>query len=566
MYKILLLILLIIPCEIVFGQSIKNLNEWANILHIFSENTKDVTDKNFYLTNGSLADEVEEFKKLINQEFGQQLACQFPARYLLLTETFSDVTNYSLKHCKQLVEFTKSFKSKHVSLMMTSEVLNAPASAFGHVLLLLHDQKVPEMSADVIHFSAISDDSDGFFTYAYKGLTGEYDGYYLRNKFFEKYHEYSNVEQRYLFSHKLKMSAEQKEQLLFHLFELRKSKFDYYFANKNCGYRIGTLLSVIYQDSIPNNLIYTLPVEIPFMYQKYFDDTVKLPPYSAIAKYNIQQLEKLDQIAFNDIINGKEVIKSSDSEELRKAVFYYYVYNFKKNANGLPNYKENLVESKIDVTNIFEDKIQSPVDKPRASKLQLGGGRLNSNEFSSIKIRPFLTDVEMFQQYNLHESELTLLNTSLISVNNKMVIDEVDFLSVKVFDPHSKYFSNQSWQGKLAINNKNIFQERGINLNMGLGKSYEFFGLYTFLLNIGTDSNNDIYKGYFSPEINVYYYPFSKFKLSINIKKKIYEEQSINILESKLTYLINSKYDLLIKYNNYDDFDERTSLNIGYYF
>lgn len=566
MYKILFLVILIIPCAKVFGQEIKNLNDWAKILHMTSDNTKDITDKSFYLTNGSLIDEIKEFKKIASKEFGQDLVCQFPARYLLLKETFSNIKNYSLEGCKQLVRFIKSFKNRYVSLIITSELLNAPASAFGHVLLLFHEQEIPEMSSDVIHFSAIPDKSDNFFTYAYKGLTGKYNGYYLRNKFFEKHHEYSNVEQRYLFSHRLKISKWQRRRLLLHLFELRKSKFNYYFINKNCGFRIGTLLSVVYGKSLPDNLLYTLPVEIPFIYEKQLDKTVKFSPYSSIAMNYIQKLTKSDEKIFDKIIKGKKIINSENFEVLKKAVSYYYIYSFKKNINALPNYKENLINAKTLFSNTLKDKIKSPVDKPKPSKLQIGGGKLNSHHFSTIKIRPFLTDIDMYQENNLHESELTLLNTSLVKLNNKIFIDELDLLSVKVYAPHSKYFSNLSWQGNLSINRRNIFQNKGINFNVGLGKSYRFLGLSTFLINLGTDNNHDNYKLYMSPEINIFIYALSKIKFAVNFKKKIYSEESLDIFESKLTYLLNKKHDLLIKYNKNGNFDKRVSLSTGYYF
>jgi hypothetical protein len=566
MYKILLVILLIIRCDFIFGQNIQNLSEWMKVLHFSSENTKEVVDQNFYLTNSlSIIDEINKFKKLINSNDGESLACQFPARYLLLKKTYS-TKSYELRECKQLKVFLDGFKTKHVSLMVTSEVLNAPASAFGHLLLLFHDEMSPELSSDVIHFSAITNDKEGFFTYAYKGLTGEYEGFYIRNKFFEKYHEYSSVEQRYLFSHKLKISEEQRRMLLYHLFELRKSKFKYYFTNKNCGYRMDTLLAVVYPEDIPRNYIYTLPVETPLKYRNYFVNSSKFPPYSSIAKNNINKLNELDTKSFSDIINGERIIKESDSEELRKAVFYYYVFNFKKNRVELPNYKVNLIQSQINPTSQLNDKIKSPINKPRANKIQFGSGRLNKERFTSLRFRPLLIDSDMFQLNSLHESELAILNTSLIKSEDTVLLDEVDLLSVKVYDSHSKYFSRLSWQGNLSINNKNIFEDRAVNLNVGLGKTYEFFGLYSFFLNLGADSNDNNYKSYVAPEINVFHYSFGQLKFGLNFKKKIYAEESLDIFESKLTYLLNNKYDLLVKYNNYGDFDERTSLNLGYYF
>jgi hypothetical protein len=101
---------------------------------------------------------------------------------------------------------------------------------------------------------------------------------------------------------------------------------------------------------------------------------------------------------------------------------------------------------------------------------------------------------------------------------------------------------------------------------MGLGKTFEFYSLFSLFLSLGSDSIEDRHEGYIAPELNLFQYYFFKFKLNLNLKKKIYVSESLDLFESKLTYFISQNYDFLIKYNKYGDFDERSSLNLGYYF
>jgi hypothetical protein len=349
---------------ICFGSQLENFREWKSILHFSSDNLKEVVTQDFYLTNGqNLLVEVQEFKEILSSEDGKYLACAFPARYNLLSKTFKDTRQINLNECKELQDFISGFKKKNLSLIMTSELMNAPASAFGHVLLVLHNEKQPEMDSDVIHFSAITGEDDGFFRYAKKGLTGDYFGYYMRNKFFEKYHEYSSVEQRYLFSYELNVTEKQKELLLFHLYELRKARFKYYFLNENCGYRLDKLLGIIFNDVVPENSVYTLPIETPLRYSKYFSRTTKIPPYSILAQNNISKLSTNDEKKFQEVISGDKIIENGDSNELKNSVFYYYTYNFKKNQVELPNYKRNLSKTNVSLADIKKDKVESPIKK-----------------------------------------------------------------------------------------------------------------------------------------------------------------------------------------------------------
>lgn len=550
-----------------FAEEVQYSSEWKKHLHISPKGSKEVLDQHFYFTNGNnIAGEISEFATEINGSNGKEAACAFPGRYLLLKKSVKGTRVINLKKCSLLNEFMDSFKHKHVSLLITSELMNAPASAFGHLLLVLHNENKPELSSDVIHFSAVTNKDDSFLKYAFKGTTGRYPGYYFRGKLFEKLHEYSNVEQRYLYSYELKISEEQKKKLLYHLFELRKSHFDYYFLNQNCGYRITSLLGVVYNKEIKENKLYTLPVETIYEYEDLFTSKTKILPYSAIAKYYTALLSVSDKTLFNLILKGKRVISNADSDILKKSTLYYYIFKFKKEGVVLPHYKKNLLAIKNVKFSMIKNNLRGPLDKQLPRKVQVGLGKKNSKEFYSLRFRPLLVDNEMFQKNNLHESELSIFNTSIFLSKNSVALDEFDLLSVKVMPTSVEYFSDYSWQGNLSINSKNFKDENATNLQVGLGKTYKAYALFTGMINLGVDSNKDFSETYISPELSLIYYASKSIKFQLGSQVKLYQNDIANIIESHATHSLNQNNDIVVKYRNNTDISERFSINFSRYF
>jgi hypothetical protein len=115
--------------------------------------------------------------------------------------------------------------------------------------------------------------------------------------------------------------------------------------------------------------------------------------------------------------------------------------------------------------------------------------------------------------------------------------------------PSSKYFSNVSWQGNISSNIENPTGDNALNVQVGLGKTYSVLGNISFMLNMGHDSNRSIGEGYLRPEIFYINY-FGRLKFKLNYSQKIYDGQAINIVENRITYLLNKKWDLSI--NQYE--------------
>jgi len=557
-------------CNLVFGNNINNLSDWQNILFFSSDNKKEVLDTSFYLSDdNNLGSEIDLFKIAIKSNQGKEWACNYPARYNLLKETIHNTPLFNLKKCNELSEFKNSFEKKYVSLIMTSELLDTPASAFGHLMIVLHDDVIPSESSDIIHFSAEASRERGFIDYAKSGLSGKYAGYYWRGKFFEKISEYSKKEQRYMFGYHLKMSEVQKDTLLNLLFEMRKVKFKYYFLNENCGYRLGNLLENVYKLPRKNNVLYSLPIEVTTRFKAFFQNRYVIKPSSIKGKDLKDLLSPNDIERLESILSAQTVLSTRDSKELRLFIFKYFNYQFESNKTILPNYKENLKASLIQDSSgpkSISGEVLNPVDKQYHRSLALGGASFNGEASQILSFRPVLQSIYMNQSQASSESELSLLDFEFLQRGDKMLVNYAKLISVKGFAPTESFYPTKSWQFEVAINRENYLHESALDFKLGIGKTISIAANVGLLLNIGNETLRAQNKMYASPEFYLFYYPFDAFKLMLSAEYKIYERDNIMNTDSSLSYLISQSYEVFLKYRRIDDKYKLSSLELSYYF
>lgn len=145
-------------------------------------------------------------------------------------------------------EFIKRIGAKSVTLIFTSYYLNNPASAFGHTFLRLnrhsHAQRAENEKTESydlldhgINFGAAVTTSHSLL-YAVYGLFGMFRSELAVLPFYYKVREYSDAESRDLWEYDLNLSSDELERLVANLWELGKTKLDYYYLSRNCSYFI----------------------------------------------------------------------------------------------------------------------------------------------------------------------------------------------------------------------------------------------------------------------------------------------------------------------------------------
>lgn len=178
----------------------------------------------------------------------QHIACRFPARSLWLRRKSPKFfESLHLPACPKFEAWLAQINSDRAYLLFAAQFLNSPASMYGHTLLQLGRSGSTKSEAILDYVVAYGADSgnSGGLSYLWNGLTGGFNGKFSTVPFYLKIREYNDAESRDLWAYQLRLSPEQMELLVRHIWEIRGAEFPYYFLGKNCSYFLLKLLDVV---------------------------------------------------------------------------------------------------------------------------------------------------------------------------------------------------------------------------------------------------------------------------------------------------------------------------------
>ena len=117
---------------------------------------------------------------------------------------------------------------------------------FGHTLLRIDpkDQKEINLVSYAVNYAATVP-AEQSWSYAWKGLTGQYPGEYAIMPYYHKVKEYGDFESRDLWEYELNLTAAEVRFLVAHLWEMQQVQFPYYFISDNCAYRLLGLMDIL---------------------------------------------------------------------------------------------------------------------------------------------------------------------------------------------------------------------------------------------------------------------------------------------------------------------------------
>ena len=173
--------------------------------------------------------------------------CIYPARTRWLREQLAldDLPQVS---CPEFQTWYADIAPHRTVLVFPAAYLNSPSSMFGHTLLRVDpadlDQQGSPLLSYALNFGAYIEGMDNSILYAWKGLMGGYPGLFSLMSYREKISEYSRLENRDLWEYHLSLTPEETGRMLEHVWELRQVRFDYFFFDENCSYRLLELLEI----------------------------------------------------------------------------------------------------------------------------------------------------------------------------------------------------------------------------------------------------------------------------------------------------------------------------------
>ncbi|WP_460140877.1 Lnb N-terminal periplasmic domain-containing protein [Pseudomonas sp. S2_E01] len=212
-----------------------------------------VSDSKFFLAPDGNAHPDRELAATVQALYapasaGEQHAqCVYPSRTRWLKAQLN-LTDLPAPDCAEFKQWFKDVSPHSAVMIFPAAYLNSPSSMFGHTLLRIDQADVQtdktSLLSYAINFGAYIEGSDNSILYAWKGLMGGYPGLFALVPYQEKLSEYRSLENRDLWEYRLNLTPEETQRMVEHVWELKQIKFDYFFFDENCSYRLLELLQV----------------------------------------------------------------------------------------------------------------------------------------------------------------------------------------------------------------------------------------------------------------------------------------------------------------------------------
>ena len=215
--------------------------------------TSEVDDEQFFFSVAGKTDPLAEIEATIRAFFSSEQIgkhkqlpqCAFPARFRWLDSQLNfDRARMQVPDCPVIELWRQRINADSVSLIFSSYYLNNPASMFGHTLLRLDsaDRSQPHLLDFALNYAAQIEADVGLIEYAWRGVTGGFDGRFSVFPYYDRVKLYNDVENRDLWEYNLNLEPEQIDFMLLHAWELANTRFDFYFLRENCSYHLLSLL------------------------------------------------------------------------------------------------------------------------------------------------------------------------------------------------------------------------------------------------------------------------------------------------------------------------------------
>lgn len=537
-------------------------DQWSKLLHnIDGENQ--IISSEFFLSNSinpSTKIELKATLQLLNSKVGKNVACNFPARYIYLFENDYDIPSFDLKKCKTLQNFKKEFSKENVSLVFSSEYVNSPASAFGHTMLLFWDNNKSIELGDSVHYAAQTPSNEDFLTYAYKGSSGKYKGYFIREPFFKKIYQYNTLEQRYMYIYNLNFTQKQIDMLIYHLFELRKATFKYYFLDENCATNTTDLLSVVTPNIQRKKSIYYLPIDTVNEFKEYIGSQKRYIPLINKLNYLVSKMSKDEKNLFFTTIKKKSEITKDAPDIVKEALSDYTTFYFRRFRRSYKNY-ENIMSQSYSKQN-FIDTTPDPLLQTQPSLLRVGIYN-DSEQFNYFSFRSLFSELTDIQYNTMQQSSVNIFSFDMIDKQNSTKLMKFNLLDLKSYTAQSDYYKPMSWSLYMGAIRETSKKDLNIITELGLGKTIisEPIDYLNTMFHIGLENERIYIKPSFSLS-NLY----KNFKFGIDNEIK-YGDVENNHLQTKIyTTLKNKSIIYHLQYHKISKEDEIYMFSIGYNF
>lgn len=430
--------------------------------------------------------------------------CRFPARLHWLDSRLNFRHVLPVVNCSDFINWKKKLNAHQVTLLFPSMYLENPASMFGHTFIRFDQPDQHPLLSKTLSYAAVVDPNDASIVYAWKGITGGYNGEFNLKAYFETLQEYSDIEQRDIWEYALNLNEQEVEQLVSHLWELRGIKFDYYFLRENCAFRLLALLDVARENinmSLHSHALYALPVDIVRDIQK--AGLIQHSNYRPAIHNKIQQMaEQLPESQTRQALSlasGDKAIDTlpADLSELDRARIYLLadeLLNQKKVRSqvdrdrqlGILSARSKLELKQEEVNYIFHSS--APENSHGSARIQLSAGkREKRSDFYEIGFRPVFHDLLDPHEGFVNGAAISIFDFNLRWYKNQetLKLEKLNLFSIRSIVPVKPWYTSLSRQVSVQLEKRNLTETQQVNnlrMQFGIGYAVEINDLLMYLI------------------------------------------------------------------------------------
>ncbi|EHU1819351.1 DUF4105 domain-containing protein [Acinetobacter baumannii] len=445
---------------------------WQRLMYANKNQKSEVTYAGYFLSENGKNNLKEELKADISALFiptqdNHSIRCKFPARSQWLIQQLGIQENELPQvKCSEFENWIGQIKPYKATLIYATDFMGNPSSMFGHTLLRLDpkDQQQLNLVSYAVNYAATVAGNDNW-SYAWKGLTGQYPGEYSLMPYYRKVKEYGDFESRDLWEYELNLSPEETRFLVSHIWEMQHVSFPYYFVSDNCAYRLLGLVDLVKPEShLQEKFNYaSIPMEtIKAMQQQ---GLTKAPVYRpaletqllAQAHQHGASLAKVaHQLAMKPIKESSETLKSFSPSDQAKILemayddlYLQFIGRKVEESFAQPQLRQLLaLRSQIDLDKQRQEPKRpstEPTQGHNARNVSLKLGEVQGDKFIEIGHRQAYHDLIDPQGGYRAGTQLLFLNGNAQWRDDHLKLEHLDLLEVNSYNPIQPFKTPLTW-------------------------------------------------------------------------------------------------------------------------
>ncbi len=537
-----------------------------------------IDDPRFFIASDGKKNPQSEWRATFEAFKKGEKFCQYPARLKLFQKNGYQF-KADLSKCKEYQFFLKQTNVKKIWVVFASYYVNNPASAFGHTFLRFqaNDKKPSDLLDFSLDYSADVPPGENAFLYGIKGIAGLYTATYKIFPYYWKVREYRDGESRDLWEYELKLTKEEIEYLMAHLWELKTVKSDYFYFSENCSYHIlGLIQATVPQRKILDPLHkIVIPIDTLFalsdsglLGKRRFRPSI----YSRLEK-NWSSLNSNQKKQFETLVDESErILKVKDVQVYDTFIEYYDRKYYKALLNDKSQEKafKNKLLSRRAQLPLNKAKLSynkaDPVRGHRARRFTIG---LDSDDrfiFQHKAALHQLIDPSFGYGKNFHMD----MGTAQFKFKDDIEVQRLALLKIRAYKPYSLINRAISWDLDVKLQ-RNLIKEKleGV-LNFSGGVAKQFNDLLFYL---GAHLETLSFKGFYrrgdlgyGPKL-VTRYEYERFSTSLEFQNLNFKSLNgnLNKINIELGYQVGKNWLARLRYEEFDSV-EVSEFILSYYF